>query len=91
MYILHFSKKFRKDFKKISKNPNFRLNELEYILYTFKRGGILEDKYRNHKLHGIWLGYCECHVRPNILLIYEINEQKKKIYIDRLGSHSDLF
>ena len=56
-----------------------------------KRGEKLEEKYCNHKLHGIWLGYCECHVRPDILLIYEIDKQNKRIYIDRLGSHSDLF
>jgi mRNA interferase YafQ len=50
----------------------------------------LEPGYRDHELTGDWRGYRECHVRPDLLLIY------KKTDVDilrlaRLGSHSELF
>ena len=91
MYTVHFSKKFKKDFKKISRNSDFKINKLNYILHTLKLGKILEPKYRNHKLQGKLKKCFECHVQPDILLIYEVDEEKLMISLAGLGSHSDLF
>ena len=45
--------------------------------------------HRDHKLGGSWKGHRECHVEPDWLLIYYIDESK--IIFERLGSHSELF
>jgi mRNA interferase YafQ len=49
----------------------------------------LARKHRNHKLKGDFVGYWECHVTPDWLLIYK--KDKEKIYFARTGTHSDLF
>jgi mRNA interferase YafQ len=49
----------------------------------------LAAKHRNHKLKGNFVGYWECHITPDWLLIYKKDEEK--IYFARTGTHSDLF
>ena len=51
----------------------------------------LPQALRNHPLHGKWKGTLECHVEPDWLLIYEINQTAKEVIFHRTGSHSDLF
>ncbi|MDP2651730.1 MAG: type II toxin-antitoxin system YafQ family toxin, partial [bacterium] len=42
-----------------------------------------------HKLHGKWIGYSECHIEHDWLLIYKTDT--KFVYLYRTGSHNDLF
>ena len=49
----------------------------------------LAAKHRNHKLKGNFVGYWECHITPDWLLIYKKDDEK--IYFARTGTHSDLF
>lgn len=49
----------------------------------------LPEKYRDHELKGNWQGFRECHIKPDLLLIYELGE--RDIQLVRLGSHSELF
>lgn len=49
----------------------------------------LPEKYRDHELKGNWQGFRECHIKPDLLLIYEQGE--RYIQLVRLGSHSELF
>ena len=49
----------------------------------------LEKKYRDHALKGDYMGFRECHIKPDLLLIYQIKENN--LYLVRLGSHSKLF
>lgn len=48
------------------------------------------SKYRDHALIGDWSGYRECHLKPDLLLIYKKVEQSV-LQLARLGSHSELF
>ena len=50
----------------------------------------LELRYRDHDLSGQWSGYRECHVKPNLLLIYR-KLDTDTLRLARLGSHSELF
>jgi mRNA interferase YafQ len=50
----------------------------------------LEKRYRDHDLSGQWSGYRECHVKPNLLLIYR-KLDTDTLRLARLGSHSELF
>ena len=49
----------------------------------------LPSKYRNHLLIGNYYDYSECHVKPDLLLIYQNKPNELKLV--RLGSHSELF
>ena len=44
-----------------------------------------------YKLSGIYKGYLECHVKPDLLLIWDENEQINLLELVRTGTHSDLF
>ncbi|VAW40962.1 mRNA interferase YafQ [hydrothermal vent metagenome] len=54
-------------------------------------GEQLPVKNRDHILTGNWKGHRECHIEPDWLLIYRVNEVEKEIEYVRMGSHSDLF
>ena len=46
---------------------------------------------RKHPLHGKWTGTFECHIEPNWLLIFEIDQSAREVIFHRTGTHSDLF
>jgi mRNA interferase YafQ len=50
----------------------------------------LEPRHRDHDLSGDWSGYRECHVKPDLLLIYR-KADEETLRLARLGSHSELF
>ena len=50
---------------------------------------VLPEKYRDHALTGDWNGCRDCHVRPDLVLIYEY--QNHDLILHRLGPHSELF
>ena len=52
---------------------------------------ILEPKYRDHKLKGSLRGLRECHIKPDLLLIYNKQEDVLILNALNLGSHSELF
>ncbi len=91
MYILTYSSRFKKDLKKISGNPAFDIASFSLITDALLEGGLLGKRYRNHKLLGEFNGCYECHVHPDVLLIYQVDEKLQIVYLLRIGSHSDLF
>ena len=58
---------------------------------TLIRGESLPIKNRDQFLVGNWKGHRECHVAPDWLLIYRVNEELMEIEYVRTGSHTDLF
>jgi mRNA interferase YafQ len=50
----------------------------------------LEPRHRDHDLSGDWSGYRECHLKPDLLLIYRKTEDNF-LRLARLGSQSELF
>jgi mRNA interferase YafQ len=80
--------KFKKDVKKIRKR-NLSIKKLEAIIETLLKEISLSPKYRDHELAGNWRGYRECHIEPDWLLIYKVEDTVLNLI--RTGSHSDLF
>ena len=91
MYDLKFSKKFKKDLKKINKNNPLVIKKLEHTLYLLVNNKPLEEAHKNHKLHGDFNNCHECHIKPNVLLIYKKDKQNLIIYLSKIGSHPELF
>ena len=54
-------------------------------------GQKLPEKYQDHRLIGNYKEYRECHVFPDRLLIYKINNTELELLLFRTGSHSELF
>ncbi len=79
MYTFYFGAKFKKDYKKIKQNPNFKEKELKCVFNILKQGKVLDEKFQNHKLLGDYKDCCECHIRSDILLIYKINKEELRI------------
>jgi mRNA interferase YafQ len=53
-------------------------------------GQVLPKNNRDHALSGDWMGYRECHIKPDLLQIYR-KADADTVRLARLGSHSGLF
>lgn len=60
------------------------------IVETLRRDIQLPLSYKDHALHGKWEGSRECHIRPDLLLVYTL-EGDDVLILERLGSHSEIF
>lgn len=89
-YDIQFTSRFKKDLN-IAKKQGKDLDKLFSVVETLANGKVLEERYRDHGLTGIYRGTRECHIEPDWLLIYEVNDDKLILMLTRLGSHSELF
>lgn len=88
MYQIFRTSLFKKDYKKLSQQDK---DKLKYIISKLANNETLEEKYKDHKLIGDYLGCRECHIKPNLLLIYRIDNQVLELALVRVGNHSELF
>lgn len=90
MLEIVLSNQFKKDLKLASKR-GYKLELLEKIVDKIANNIKLEDKYRDHALTGNYIGFRECHIQPDWLLVYRIENDELMLFLSRTGSHSDLF
>jgi mRNA interferase YafQ len=90
MLIVKPSRRFEKDVRRL-KAQNKDLNLLENIVLNLAQENTLEKKHKDHKLKGEWKDFRECHIGPDWLLIYKINENIFVLTLVRTGSHDELF
>ena len=88
MYEIFRTKSFKRDYKKLSKSDKSRLKE---VIIKLSNGEKLEEKHKDHKLIGNYNDCRECHVKPDLLLVYRINDTILELALTRVGSHSELF
>jgi mRNA interferase YafQ len=81
---------FKKDYKLALKR---RLDTalLDDIIRALSRGDTLPEKNKDHPLSGNWTGHRECHILPDWLLVYRIDDDVLVLTLVRTGTHSDLF
>lgn len=84
------TKAFDKDYKLLKKR-GYNLNLLKEVVELLANEKELPEKYKNHQLVGNYIGFMECHIRPDWLLIYKIEKNKLILTLSRTGTHSDLF
>ena len=63
----------------------------DYMVPVYAMGEPLPDKNRDHDLSGDWAGHRECHILPDWLLVYRIEDDVLVLTLARTGTHSDLF
>ena len=90
MYHKHYTKRFQKSFKKVIHSGKIKREEIESVVDTLASGQKLTPKYQDHFLHGSQVGLRECHIRGNILLIYEIKDRELVLVLINIGSHSEV-
>ena len=83
---------FKRDYKREAKGRHRATldDDLKLVLVTLVTDQPLDAKYRDHDLIGDWAGYRECHLKPDLLLIYR-KAESDTLRLARLGSHSALF
>lgn len=89
MYKVDWTSKFKKDYKKIAKQGKAEI--LDSIIEKLQKGVVLEAKHRDHALQGVYKGSRECHIEPDLLLIYKKQDDILLLTCLRVGSHSELF
>jgi len=88
MYEIFRTSSFKKDYKKLSNSDKEILKEVVTLLAN---GETLDKSYKDHNLVGNYLGCRECHLKPDLLLIYRINDDVLELALTRVGTHSKLF
>lgn len=89
-YTIKHTSQFKKDYK-LAKRRGLNLSLLKEIISLLANGEQLDEKYRDHDLSGDWKGHRECHIQPDWLLVYRIEDDVLILTLSRTGTHSDLF
>lgn len=90
MLTLETTSQFRKDYKRMIKRGCKR-ELIEAIIQKLLENEPLDAKYRDHMLTGNYIGFRECHIQPDWLLVYCIDNDRLILTAARTGTHSDLF
>jgi len=90
-YAPIYTKKFKKSLKRLERSGNFDFNETEKVMQNLIDGQKLESRHQDHFLGGEYKGYRECHIKNDLILIYEIDKEKSLITFIDIGSHAELF
>ena len=82
---------FRRDYKHKVKKYGKNILEASFIpaLRLLCADVCLPEKYTDHALSGNWKNYRDCHIKPDLVLIYQ-KPDNETILLVRLGSHSEL-
>jgi mRNA interferase YafQ len=81
---------FKRDYRKIAASGRYAKKDLLNLVEILANDKLVPLRYRDHALIGNWLGYRECHIKPDWILIYKKTLQNELLLI-RTGSHSYLF
>ena len=85
-----FTSHFKKDYKQAMKR-HLKIELLDHIIRMLSEGEALSPENRDHILTENWSGHRECHIQPDWLLIYRIEDDVLVLTLSRTGTHSDLF
>jgi mRNA interferase YafQ len=88
MKALSQTAQFARDIKRMRKRGKDLL-KLQAIVHKLVYGDPLPPHFRDHPLHGEWENSRDCHVEPDWILIYTMDDTS--LCLERTGTHSDLF
>lgn len=81
--------KFKRDYRREKKIDPSLDEAFLAVIVLLADDDELPERLRDHSLGGEWKGYRDCHIRPDLVLIY--SKEEGKLMLARLGSHSELF
>ena len=86
-----YTGQFKKDIKKLESSGYKDMEKIKTVVRKLIAGETLERKYKDHPLTNDLKGHRDCHIEPDWILIYKIDEDVQEITFVRTGSHSELF
>lgn len=89
-YELVLSTRFKKGFK-LAKKRGLNVTLLNEVVDLLLAGQTLDAKYKDHELKGRYKGFRECHIQPDWLLIYFVENDVLVLTLVDTGTHEDLF
>lgn len=89
-YIVKPTAQFKKDYKRALKR-RMKMALLKDVIGALAMGEALPPKNHDHALTGKWEGHRECHILPDWLLVYRVENNVLVLTLVRSGSHSDIF
>lgn len=89
-YEIQRTSQFKKDYK-LAVKRGLNISKLKYVISMLAEGEELPEEYSDHCLKGNYSSYKECHIQPDWLLVYKIEEDLLILSLYRTGTHSDLF
>ena len=90
MYKIEVTNRFKQNLKKLQKS-GFNMKILNDVIDMLANGKILPEKYRNHPLKGKYKGYYDCHILPDLVLVYKIEKERLVLILFDIDTHSNLF
>lgn len=90
MYEVRFTTTFKKSYK-LMKKRGLDISLLDNVIDLLRNGKTLDEKYRDHALSGDFEGFRECHIKPDWLLVYLIENDILTLTMVDTGTHSDIF
>lgn len=90
MYTVKPTSKFQRDVKGAERR-GYDISLLTNVIKILSAGEVLPKKYKDHDLIGDYVGFRECHITPDWLLVYRIDRDQLILVLTRTGAHSDLF
>lgn len=91
MLNLRYGRRFKKEFRQALQKPGNTIEKFTTVLKYLVNEKPLPPENKDHKLSGEYVGYRECHLAPDWLLIYRVEREVLTLVLSRTGSHSDLF
>lgn len=89
-YQVKYTALFKRDYKRAVKRGQ-QIELLQAVVAALAAGKPLPEKNRDHSLSGRWEGFRECHILPDWLLVYRLEDDVLVLTLTRTGTHSDLF
>ena len=89
-YSLVLSGRFKRSLR-LARKRGLNIDLLDSVVEKLLQGVPLEEKYRDHVLVGKYQGFRECHIQPDWLLIYLIEDDILTLTLVDTGTHADLF
>lgn len=90
MLNIVLSNQFKKDLK-LAQKRGFKIDLLKEVVNKLANCEELPPKNKDHNLSGDYIGYRECHIQPDWLLVYRVEESDVLLFLFRTGTHADLF
>lgn len=90
-YRIDYTRRFTKSLKRVRQFKGFKEEKLAQVIVMLATGTKLPEQYHDHALRGDAASYRECHIAPDILLIYEIHNDTQVCSLTDIGNHAQLF
>ena len=91
MHIVKLSSRDKKSLRRVSQYPSFVVEELDEIVIKLTQNIPLESRYRDHDLKGQYQGIRECHIRNDLLLLYQKQDDALILLLVDIGTHASVF